>query len=353
MMMSNYVKGIIGMLVKQRIQVSVRIMIAFVGLAVAVAALAGVQSVSAVDKNAANTLKVSPVRSDVEIQAGESKKVQTIITNLTGAPITVRPVSNDFVARDEYGNPGLILGEGEFAPTHSLKRFMSPIADVTIPANQAKTVEVTITVPGSAQAGGYYGAVRFAPTDPGGGGQVNLNASVASLILLTVPGDVVEKLDLTDFNIQQGSKSAAYFSNAKDLKAAFRFQNTGGIQLGPFGKLSVKQGDKVVYETDFNNKTPRDVILTDSARRWDVPLKNIGSFGHYTVSATFTYGSNNQTVEVEKSFWIIPQAIIIAAIIGILVLIALIVGIWLFLRNYKRRVLRNHGHNDSGLGRRK
>lgn len=34
---------------------------------------------------------------------------------------------------------------------------------------------------------------------------------------------------------------------------------------------------------------------------------------------------------------------LIAAVVGVLVLIALIVGIWLFLRSYKQRVLRSHG----------
>lgn len=90
------------------------------------------------------------------------------------------------------------------------------------------------------------------------------------------------------------------------------------------------------------------MVLPDSARRWNVPLKNIGTFGHYTVTATFTYGKSNQSIEVSKSFWVIPQALIIAVVVGLLLLIALIVGIVLFLKNYKRRVLRKHGRG-SGL----
>ena len=178
---------------------------------------------------------------------------------------------------------------------------------------------------------------------------MNLNASVASLILLTVPGDVVEKINLTNFDVQQGGKSGNNFSSSNDLQTSIRFENKGGVQIGPIGKISVKQGDKVVYETDFNNKDQRDMILPDGARRWNIPLKNIGSFGDYTVMATFTYGTKNQTLEVERSFWIIPQVAIIATIVGVVVLIALIVGIWLFLRGYKKRVLRNHGHKSSGM----
>lgn len=292
----------------------------------------------------ANIIKVSPVRSDIEVKPGETKKVKMTITNLTKtASITVKPVMNDFIAGDERGTPALILDEDKFAPTHSLKRFMKPLPNITIEANKARTVEVTISVPKDAQAGGYFGAVRFAPTTPDGGGQVNLSGSVASLLLLTVPGPTVEKLDMTEFNIQQGGKTGTFFQSSNDLQAAFRFASKSNIQLGPIGKLSVTEGDKVIYETDFNNKEQRDMILPDSARRWEIPLKNIGSFGNYTVSATFSYGSKNQTVEVTKSFWVVPMVVIFIAAGAVLVLILLVLGIFLFLRSYKKRVLRGQG----------
>lgn len=288
-----------------------------------------------------NTLKISPVRTDISIPAGTSKAVDVTVTNLTKAPITVAPIENDFVAGDERGTPALILDADKFAPTHSLKRFMRPLPNLTIEANKSRTVSIVITVPKDAPAGGYFGAVRFAPTAPDGSGQVNLSTSVASLILMTVPGPVTEKMDLTDFDIQQGGVSNTYFQSPNDLQVSFRFQNKGNIQIGPFGKISVVQGDKVVYSTDFNNKDQRDMILPDSARRWDVPLKNIGSFGNYTVKATFTYGSKNQTVEVTKSFWVIPQTVIFVTIAAVVGLILLIVAIWFFLRRYKRKILRN------------
>jgi hypothetical protein len=316
---------------------------------VAISLIASPRAFAAPVNNATNTLKVSPVRRDVEIKPGESEKVQTTVTNLTDSPITVRPVENDFVAGDERGTPALILDESKYAPTHSLKRFMTPLTEVTIPARAAKTIDVTITVPKSAQAGGYFGAVRFAPADPAGGGQVNLSASVATLILVNVPGKVVEKLALTDFNVLQKGKSGEMFGSPDDLQLTARFENKGGVQEGPFGKISVMQDDKtVVYEADFNRKDPRDMVLPDSARRWDIPLKKIGSFGHYTVTAVFTYGKNNQTIEVSKSFWVVPQMLIIAAVVGLLVLIGLIVGAVMFLKGYKRRVLRKHGRG-SGL----
>ncbi|MDN5275118.1 MAG: hypothetical protein JWP06_1019 [Candidatus Saccharibacteria bacterium] len=312
--------------------------------AVAFSALVGSHTYAQAANTNANVLKVSPVRSDVEVKPGESKDVRTTVTNLTNSPITVRSVENDFIASNkEDGSPALILDENKFAPTHSLKRFMKPIGDVTIPAKGSKDIMVTITPPLQAQAGGYFGAVRFVPVTANGDAQVNLNASAASLILLSVPGNVVEKLDMTKFEIQQDGKAGSFFQSSNDLQAAVRFENKGGAQEGPFGKVTVTQNGSVVYEADFNNDTPRQVILPDSARAWDIPLKKIGSFGNYTVTATFSYGKKNQTIEVTKSFWVVPQIVIIATIVGVLVLVLFVIAIVLLVRNNKRHGLKHRG----------
>jgi hypothetical protein len=338
------------MLVRRRLQVNVRMMAVMVAMFVGATTLVvNAHPVAAAPTNTANSLKVSPVRTDIEIKPGETKTVKTTVANLTKAPITVSPIENDFISGDERGTPALILDASKYASTHSLKRFMAPLGNVTIPAGESKSIDVVITVPSNAQAGGYFGAIRFAPASPDGGGQVNLSPSVASLILLTVPGPVVEKLSLTDFSVQQNGKDGTNFGDGKKLQASVRFENKGNLQLGPFGKVSVKKGDSVIYDVDFNNKNPRDVILPDGARRWDIPLKNINGFGQYTVSAVFTYGQKNQTIEVTKSFWVVPNSVIIASLIGLAVLIGLIVGIWLLLRSYKRRLL---GHRGRGYRRR-
>ncbi len=301
--------------------------------------------------NNLNTLKISPLRTDVSVEPGKSAKVSMKVTNLTKAPMTIHPIENDFVAGDEKGTPALILDEEKFAPTHSLKRFMEPLQNVTIPAGAIQDIPLVINVPANAKAGGYYGAVRFAPVSDDGSGSVNLNASAASLVLLTVPGDLVEQLNLTNADVMQDGKAVGGFASSPDnLSLSVRFENKGNLQVAPFGQVYVKEGDKVIYSQDFNQANPRDMVLPDSARHWEVPLKNMGKFGKYTVGATFTYGTKNKSVEVSKTVWVIPTMYIIIGVVALLVVIALIVGIWLFLRGYKRRIL--HSHGRGGLGRR-
>lgn len=325
--------GELGVLVKRRFQTNIRII-----MTIAIAAvLLGVFRPSFASAATANTLKVSPIRTDTQILPGASKKVQITVSNLTNSAITVHPSINDFVAGDENGTPALILDETQYAPSHSLKRFVSPLSDFSIPASQAKTIDVNISVPSTAQAGGYFGAVRFSPASGDTGGQVNLSPSVASLILLTVPGDIVQKLQLTNFDVQQHNTKGSFFATPDDMSVKIRFENKGNVQVGPFGKISVKQGNKVVYSTDFNNKPQRDMVLPDTARAWTVPLQNIGTFGHYTVLSTFTYGDKNETIEAAQSFWVVPPAYIIGAIIALVVLIGLIVLTFFLIRRSRRR----------------
>jgi len=326
-----------SMLVRSRFLKNVQVGVA---LLVSIVLVAVSQSFAAHAEGNANVLKVSPLRTDIQVKPGESGKVSITVTNLTENDILVRPYENDFISGDENGTPSIILDESQYAPTHSLKRFMAPLSVVKVPANGSTTVDVVINVPTTTQAGGYFGAIRFAPASPDGGGQVNTSASVASLILLTVPGDAVEKLNISDFSILQGDKAATDFRTPNDLKVSFRFENKGNVQLGPFGKVSVTKGKAVVYEADFNNKNPRDVILPDGARRWDMPLENIGSFGHYTVSATFTYGTKNESIDISRSFWVIPTAVIVAALAVLVLIVGAIIWLIFFLRSRRSRKLR-------------
>lgn len=330
------------MLVQRRLSMNVRL-----GVALAImmlVSLVAYMSPASAETKTANTMKISPVRTDIEIPAGKSKTVPITITNLTKNPISVHPALNDFVAGGEDGSPALILDENEYATTHSLKRYLSPLKDVTIAAESTKTVNVRISVPRDAQAGGYFGAIRFAPTNPDGGGQVNLAPSVASLILLTVPGDTVEQLELTDFNVLQAGRPQAFFMSPEGLSTSVRFKSSGNVQVGPFGKISVKNGNDVVYATDFNTTQPRGMVLPDSARKWDIPLKNVGEFGRYTVTATFTYGKENKTIEVEKSFWVIPQYVFLIMLAALLVLIALVVFAWFYIKKRRRLSARRHSY---------
>ena len=304
--------------------IAVASLVAVVGLSVAFVGQSYAQQ--AATSSTANTLKVSPLRTDVTADPGETKTVKIIVTNPSNAEVSVKPIQNDFVADDkEDGSPAIILDENEYSKSNSLKRFLVPLESFNLAGGETRVVEATINVPSNAEAGGYFGAIRFAPTAPDSGGQVNMSPSVASIILLRVNGQVSEKLELTDFQVLQDNKATNYLLSDQSVSMLVRFKNNSKVQLAPFGSISVQKGDKVVYNANFNNSEQKDMVLPASARRWEVPLKEIDGFGKYTVSATFTYGSANQTLEATQVFWVIPLPIIIGSVIGLAVVIGLIV----------------------------
>lgn len=287
---------------------------------------------------AANALTISPIRTEVTADPGDTKVVKVLVSNTAEQDVSVRPIQNDFVAGDEEGSPAIILEETEFAPSHSLKRFMQPLDSFILSSGESKLVEMEIVVPEDAEAGGYFGSLRFAPTDPNDGGQVNMSMSLASLVLLTVTGDTPEKLTMTDFSIEQGGRPSAFFMTTDDIKIRTRFQNDSNIHLSPLGKVTISKGKEVVFDQDMNNKEQKDYILPGSARKWDFSVDGLNGFGKYEVNAIFTYGSSNKTIEVSKTFWVIPLAMIIAGIAVVVLIVAVVIGLVLRSRHRKRKM---------------
>jgi len=307
------------------------------------AAYAATTTKSTTSSGETQQLKISPVRTDLSVAAGTTGTVKVIVSNITNAPVTVQPIENDFVAGGDEGQPALILSPDSYAPSHSLKRFMLPLKNVTIPAEGTSTVDVSIDVPKTAQAGGYFGAIRFSPLVAGASGPsaVALGESVASLILMTVPGPTYEQLTLTNFNVQQNGGTASNFRNPRNLSLFMKFENLGNLQEAPFGQIYVEKGNKVLYTYNFNQAKPQSEILPDSYRQWTLPLSDFGKFGKYTVGATLTYGTKGQSIDITKTIWIIPTTYIVVGVIIVVLLILIIAGSWLFLKSYKRRILKS------------
>ena len=307
------------------------------------AAFAATASKTTAPATSDQELRISPVKTDVTVAPGTTGTVKILVTNLTSDTITVQPIENDFVSGGEEGQAALILSPSSYAPEHSLKRFMVPLSNFTLPPEGGTTVSAQITVPKNAQAGGYFGAVRFAPTignTPSNLSSVALGESVASLILMTVPGPTVEQLSLTNFDIQQNGGTSSNFRTPNNLSLFLRFGNEGNLQESPVGQVDVQKGKKILYTYNFNQSQPQSEILPDSYRRWYIPLKGFGKFGEYTISGTFTYGSKGATIDVQKTVWIIPTGYIITGIIVLVALILIIGGGYVFLKSYKRKILK-------------
>lgn len=316
---------------------------------VAVPALAQESSGSSTTQNGSggNSLRVAPVRSELAIDPGDTKKLTVYVQNLAPTPAQVRAVISDFEAsKDESGEPLIILDD-QYAKSHSLKRLTSvEPSQLTLPANARMPVELTITVPKNARAGGYFGVVRFLPAsditqDESG---VAVSTNVASVVLLKVTGDLQEKMTLESMDVRQNDKVSTFFTSNKDIKAVVRFNNQGNVQIAPFGKIQLKdRSGKVIDEQEVNNTDPRGNVLPESIRRFELDLKKVGSFGKYTLEGNFGYGSKGELLTSSVSFWVVPTALMIAGGSVVVVAILGIVFVPRMVRSYNRRVVRRVG----------
>lgn len=294
-----------------------------------------------------NALRISPVRTDLTINPGETKTIDVYVQNMSNAEIKLHGVINDFTAgKDESGTPNIILDEGKSAPVRSFKQYVSPISDFSVKPNEQHNVKVTIAIPKDADAGGYYGAVRFEPADADSGKTLSLTASVGSLVLVTVPGDLKEQANIASLDTRKIDPKTnkelpgSFFTDGKHLFGAVRIENTGNIQVQPFGKVLLKKSGKTLASYEINNTSPRGNVLPDSIRKFEFDVsKNVGAFGKYTLEANLGYGSKGELLTATKTFYIVPIPVMIIIGIVLLVILFAIFVLPRMIRSYNRRVV--------------
>jgi len=285
--------------------------------------------------NSGDGYRISPVRSELSVSQGSSKVVDLYVQNVTKAPEDVQTIVDDFVASSqENGTPSLLLN-GQAAPSHGLKQYIKvENANFVLQPQQQQTVKVLISIPKNAAPGGYYAAVRFAPSGINSSRSVNLSASVASLILVTVPGNYIQSMNVSSFNVASNGHIGTFFTSNKNLQAIVSFYNAGQIQSVPFGKVALLKGNQQLGTFAINKAQGN--VLPESIRKFSVNLAHVGTFGKYTVEGNFGYGTSGQLLSVSKTFYIVPYYLIVGFIVLIVIVLILIA---ISIRRY------HHKHN--------
>ncbi len=291
-------------------------------LALVAAVLLAGSAAFAAQSGTGNGIKLSPLRFDLTIDPGKSQTVKFNVENITKNTATYKGVLTDFLANNQNGTPQLIVTGSKFDP-FSIKQFIANIPNFTIKGGQTVPVNVKVSIPKGTAGGGYFGAIRFLSVNPSTGKTVNISASVAGLILITVPGPGMhESLALSSFNVGTNGKSQRLFYTNKGIDALVRFDNNGNVQIPPYGKIIVQDmSGKTIETKTVNGSNPPGNVLPESYRTFSVPLSNIGAIGKYTATGNFGYGNNGKLISASVTFYVIEPWIIILAI----VIIALII----------------------------
>ncbi len=278
-----------------------------------------------VSKGNGNGLKIAPVRTDINIDKGASQTVSLFVENIMAYPVTINAIINDFVpSTDESGEPRIILDNSRLAPSNSFKSLVSTAPTISLEPNERREVKVTLSVPTDAASGGYYGAVRFSPSNGENNQNVVLTASVGTIFLVRVPGNISEKLSVESFDVSRDNKLGSYFGSGP-ISVETRFRNFGNIHVQPFGKIYIKNfSGKIIETIEINNVQPRGSVLPASSRKFSDPIKQQRFLGKYTAEANFGYGSNGELLLATKTFYVIPYKLI-GIIVGVILLVVIVV----------------------------
>lgn len=304
-------------------------------------------------------LRISPTRTDLSLVPGDSREVTHTLTNVTQGAVTVEIVLRDFESDGITNQPQFFADENDVS-RYSLREFVTLPDSFDLDSGQEQEVKFNVEVPANAAPGAYFGSIEYraSPKGQAGDGQVALVASVGSLVLLEVPGDITEKIEITDVKayIQSGSqlKAGSIFTKKPDV-IGITINNLGNGFSQPFGKVRVAdwRGNDI-FEYELNDGPPRQNVLPESSRRFEEEFVNVEVStvngeqvtsesspvtwpGRYTIKGSISHGSSGTLFNVTGTFWYLPVWFI-ALVLGILALLGLLA--WYMYRKYVTKTTR-------------
>lgn len=285
---------------------------------------------------------IAPPLISLKADPGQTVKAHILLTNVSNGPMIMSAQANDFAAKDESGSPNIILNTKEVTP-FSLRNFIQLPQPFTIAPKETRTIDVPIVVPKDGEPGGHYGVIRFTGASPDVSGTgVSLSASIGTLVLLQVSGNVQERASLADLYTAAPKvlTKQSLFQNGP-IDFVTRVSNDGNTHIQPTGTLTIKNmiGRQVtslrINGDPKNSKDEPKNILPGSVRRFQVTLTKKWMFGRYTAHLDLSY--DNKHLTANKSFWVIPFAVVVPVLLG---LVVLIVGFTFGIKKYNAHIIK-------------
>jgi hypothetical protein len=291
--------------------------------------------VAAQNANPGSGLSISPLHNLLTLDPGSSAQLQLNVKNITKNPVLAKAYVNDFKSDNKTGNPVIITDPNEHLTT-SIKKYVHT-ADAQLAVGEKKQITIPVNIPKDATPGAYYGIIRFrvipagsaAPSD----GEVSLSASVGTIVLIQVKGDLKERAQLSSLKVYNNDKSGTIFFK-KPNKVGVEINNLGNSFVQPFGKIVINNtSGKEIYSYELNNTNPRATVLPITKRNFIDSIKNIDKPGRYTVSASIALGDGSDVLVSQKTFWYMTGWMLF---ILLAILVFLAVATYFAYRHYRK-----------------
>ncbi len=316
---------------------------------IAAVTMLAMQAMPASAQSSGNGLSISPTKAEYSIEKGKAETVSIQIKNLTKGRVIAKAFVNDFEADSDTGNPKLIIDRSSEVSSSSLATFILGLEDVPLGPEESKEVLLTIQVPQNAISGAYFGAIRFTSVPDTGNGtkpdsQVSLNASVATILLVEVPGNITQKIQVQNVFVYKANGKASSIFTSVPKQVGVDVKNTGNGFAKPFGKVLVKNMSGSTVDTyEINDTVPRGNVLPNTTRSFKNDIKGIKMPGRYTVEANVSF-AKGEILLATASFWYLPVWFIV--VVGV-VLVALVIAAAYLYRRYISRPISKRSKKNS------
>lgn len=261
-------------------------------------------------------LEISPPLIELNVDPGKTVTFDIRLRNVIKTTLIARATIDDFVSGGEDGQPKLLIDQDAEPSPYSMKSWVSQISEVRLSSEEAKTAKVTLNVPKNASPGGHYGVIRFTGTAPDiDSTGVALSASIGTLVLVNVSGEIKTSAKFEDFFTAQNGKRGGFFENGP-ITITQRIKNEGSVHIKPTGTVRVTNMlGKEVGVMSINEKGGN--ILPTGIRKFEQQLKKRWMIGKYSIEANVQY--SGKTITDSISFWVIPYKLISMVLGGLII----------------------------------
>lgn len=297
----------------------------------------------------AEALTVSPVKLELRGDPGATVGSSFMLINEQDSEQTFFVSFANFEAQGESGTPQFVDSADGLATW--IRLVPNELNSVTLAAGASQNIYFEVTIPEDATPGGHFSAIFWgtSPASSEDSVELGLGAKVGILAFLSVNGAVEENGGLLEFGVQNNQK---VFTEIP-VNFFYRFQNDGGDRVVPLGSVFMKNTLGIKTDT-FSANPSESNVLPLSVRRFETtwgesPTVEVLSFwqhvqaqwdqfafGYYKAELSLTYGSEQEHVSKETSFWVLPWQLLLVS--GSTILVVLLFGTFV-IRRYNRWII--------------
>lgn len=271
--------------------------------------------------HASTGLTIQPVKVSETMKAGEAISGTILLSNASDEAVEVDVTTQDFIPL--AGAEGLQFVDHAPGLT-SVKDWITIGGGkkFTLKKSESKEIGYTINAPINAEPGSHFGVAFFKAIKLSDATQqLKIGTQVGMLILVTIPGNHLQKGQIRDFTTNS-------FVQSGPVHFKMKFENTGTVHFEPKGTIQISNmfGHEVA-SIPIEGQVVLPTGVKDLNFSWNVSGLLLGK---YSAVANVVDGEGNVLTSKTVSFYAFPLWYIFSFFVTILIL-------FLIFRTFKRK----------------